>query len=127
MTREGIDRVALGGYMAAIFGLSSMSQPPVPIAVSDVAYHLPEYLVLGLLVCRALGRRWRSQPMSTALLALGLTVGYGVLDELHQSFVPGRDASLHDVGSDVAGAALAVALFWIWARRRAVAEGERSR
>lgn len=42
--------------------------------------------------------------------AWGITTAYGVVDELHQSYVPGRDCSLFDLVSDGAGAALAVVL-----------------
>ncbi|MCK5945005.1 MAG: VanZ family protein [Planctomycetes bacterium] len=42
--------------------------------------------------------------------AFALASAYGVVDEVHQSFVPGRDCSLFDVVSDAAGAALAVVL-----------------
>lgn len=37
-----------------------------------------------------------------------LTVAYGLVDEWHQSFVPGRTSSVVDVVSDAVGAALMV-------------------
>ncbi len=45
------------------------------------------------------GRTW---------LSFVLVVLFGVTDEFHQSFVPGRDASLFDLLSDAGGAALAL-------------------
>jgi VanZ family protein len=39
-----------------------------------------------------------------------LSVAYGIVDEVHQSFVPGRVCSVVDVLSDAFGAALAIAL-----------------
>ena len=41
---------------------------------------------------------------------LGLTVTYGLLDEFHQSFVPGRSASIWDAVTDTVGGA---SVLWI--------------
>ncbi len=40
------------------------------------------------------------------VVTLAMTVGYGILTEALQEFVPGRVGSLHDVMADAAGAAL---------------------
>jgi len=49
-----------------------------------------------------------------AQLAVGLTVVYAIVDELHQSRVPGRDASVWDVCSDTVGALwFTAALLWL--------------
>ena len=63
--------------------------------------HAAEYAVLGALLARAAGE----------LPALWLGIAYAVSDELHQSFVPGRAASLVDVGIDAVGV-LAGILAW---------------
>jgi len=55
---------------------------------------------------RPAGERQRFRSFGSWLL----TTAYGVVDELHQSFVPGRDCSLSDLVSDASGAALAVVL-----------------
>ena len=54
---------------------------------------------------------------NASLWAWALTTGYGVVDEIHQSFVPGRTCSLEDVLLDAFGAALAIVLI-SWAVRR---------
>ena len=41
-----------------------------------------------------------------------LAILYAVLDELHQSFVPGRGATMSDVGIDSIGAGLGI----LWAK-----------
>ena len=45
-----------------------------------------------------------------APIAFALTVLYGVSDEVHQSFVPGRGPSLIDIAFDAVGAMLGVGL-----------------
>jgi VanZ family protein len=98
-------------WMGLIFFLSSRQTLPKPPGVSAnleaIAGHLTVYAVLALLLCRALGGRgwpWRRR----AALAFALAVLYGLSDEWHQSFVPGRDASPFDVGVDAIGAAIAL-------------------
>jgi VanZ family protein len=77
--------------------------------------HFTEYLILGLLILRALRdeRGWRLQH---ALMAIALATVYAVSDELHQRFVPGRTAAVGDVGIDAVGAM--VGQVWIALRVR---------
>lgn len=99
-------------YMAAIFvvsGLSNVSALPGPD--SDKVGHFFAYAVLGALVLRALaGNTWRGVTRRTAVAAWSIAVAYGVTDEIHQYFVPGRAASVADWTADALGAAVAVAL-----------------
>ena len=71
--------------------------------------HAAEYAFLGLLLARAAGRP------SVALL-LGVT--YAALDEVHQTFVPGRAGRPLDVLIDTAGLALGVFAWERLAARR---------
>jgi VanZ family protein len=59
--------------------------------------HFTEYGILFLLLVRG---PMQGRPYS----ALMLCVAYALLDEGHQSFVPGRTASLYDVALDSTGA-----------------------
>jgi len=59
-------------------------------------------------------------PRSTLRLyaaAWVITVLYGISDEIHQAFVPGRSPAVIDVAADGVGAALGLAI-WIFLRRR---------
>lgn len=58
---------------------------------------------------------WRRSPAPyLGVVAWVLSVAYGVVDELHQAAVPGRTCSLGDLGSDAAGAWLAIlSLRWL--------------
>ena len=99
------------GLMAVIFVASSSSDPgQLPEILWDKILHLTTYAVLGLLMIRALaGGRVRGVTANRAMLALLLTVLYGVADEFHQSFVPGRTPDLMDVVADAVGASIGVA------------------
>jgi VanZ family protein len=98
--------------MAALFVASSQSDIGVAARVPDWITHGTAYLVLGILVCRAsaggLGG-WLSN--GDAVLVVFLCTLYGVSDEVHQAFVPGRDSSAWDVAKDLGGATLG-ALLW---------------
>ena len=65
--------------------------------------HFTEYMVLGLLIARAL-RDARGWQLRHAVLAVVLATTYAVTDELHQHFVPGRTAAAGDVAIDALGA-----------------------
>ncbi|GAA3407188.1 VanZ family protein [Paenibacillus hodogayensis] len=52
----------------------------------------------------------RSAAWSGKALAVALCVLYGLTDEYHQSFVPGREPDLLDIRNDGIGAALAMLL-----------------
>ncbi len=81
----------------------------------DKVIHAGAYGVLAGLSIRAFhGGLGRLAVLPTAL-ALLLTVAYGMLDEIHQSWVAGRDASVLDWLADVVGAGLSVALLGLFA------------
>ena len=75
------------------------------------ALHVPLYATLQILWLRALAKPERSMLM-TITMALILTCSYGIIDEFHQSFVPGRYASVLDVLLNVLGALLGAAIYW---------------
>ena len=50
------------------------------------------------------------KPAVSGGIALVISLLYACLDEVHQSFVPGRAAQLQDVGVDAIGFALAIVL-----------------
>jgi VanZ family protein len=83
--------------------------------------HMAIFGVLALLLWWALAGSTRlRRPWAWAL---ALAVLYAVTDEIHQAFVPGRNASVLDVGIDAAGALVAVAIVGFlrgrWLDRRA--------
>lgn len=103
-------------WMAVVFFFSSISNLGRAARVPDWISHPIEYGLGAALLCRALaGGRRGPLTMSTALTATLIATAYGVTDEYHQSFVPGRTAELADVLKDLAGAAAASLLYRRWA------------
>ena len=113
-------RVLLWGppvaWMAAIFWVSSLSDVPgVPGRVSPAVAHFGEYAVLALLLVRAFAGGHSAGVTWRTLAAAGLvSTAYGISDEWHQSFVPGRAPELADVAMDAAGAAAAAGAARAW-------------
>ena len=102
-------------WAALIFFLSSRhTLPPLFDAVpqSDKMVHAGVYAVLAALLLR--GARWPVQRR--AWWAALVTSVYGVTDELHQYFVPGRSCDVFDWVADTTGACLCVALWLRLAR-----------
>lgn len=90
-------------YMGLIFYLSSQSQllPPL-IHGTDKIIHTIVYFILAILLYFSfLKSGFRKYLL---LLSVVFAVIYGVSDELHQCYVPGRIASIGDVIADSLGA-----------------------
>ena len=99
--------------MAAIFILSSSTDPGpiVPPGISDKTLHAIGYGVLGLLLLRGLAQaRLVGVTTGRGFAAVLIAVLYGITDEIHQHFVPGRTSDALDVAADALGAAIAVAM-----------------
>jgi VanZ family protein len=102
-------------YMAVIFYLSSLPEPVLPANVTDKSAHSFGYAGLAIVVTRAVaGGLPRRVTARIALTVLMMTLAYGVSDELHQMFVPGRTADIYDVQADVIGAAMGTLVCWLW-------------
>jgi len=93
-------------WMAAIFFLSSIERLPGAGTIPDWLSHGVAYGAGAVLIARALAADGAGVTLPVAALATLLATLYGVTDEYHQSFVPGRTAEVADVVKDCAGAAL---------------------
>ena len=113
--------------MLIIFIASSIPDlGPLPGGVSDKSGHSIGYAILGGLLLRALsGGRMAGVTWRRAVVAMALATAYGVTDEFHQSFVPGRTPDPIDVVADAAGAiaaAIGIAAIAVVARRWGIVE-----
>jgi VanZ family protein len=71
--------------------------------------HVAGYGLLGVLIMRGLLAQGIS-AREAAYFATLLAFSYALTDELHQAFVPGRHATVLDIGFDYVGAASACLL-----------------
>jgi VanZ family protein len=103
-------------YCALIFALSSVSVvPALPGGMSDKTAHAILYSGFGLLVARAVaGGLDRPVNLRVFVEVLACAALYGLSDEFHQLFVPGREFDLKDVAADVAGGGIGSGLLWLW-------------
>jgi len=82
------------------------------VSFADKLVHGAVYAILGALAWRALaasgGGRSTAGGRRTLVLAWLLTLVYGVSDEVHQRFVPGRTPDPWDVVADATGGAIGI-------------------
>jgi VanZ family protein len=95
-------------WMAVIFFFSSRPMPPGTEVIPDWITHGCSWAILSVLLAGGLEA---SRVRRVALFAFLGALGYGILDELHQSYVPSRHADAFDLVKDAAGA-LAGLVFW---------------
>lgn len=108
-------------WATVLFVLSELGvfRTSVWLALNDKIVHVALYAVLGATLAwgkRRSGVRWPHWR----LVALG--IGYGILDELHQRFTPGRIPSGADAAADalgvLAGYCLVLAVWHLVGRTR---------
>jgi VanZ family protein len=110
-------RVAALCWMGLVWWLSSKPGSQVQIKPPlDKAIHAAVFGVLGYFLALGAGPRWK---WHAAWMAIVGVMGFGAIDEFHQSFSPGRSMGLDDWFADAAGGvAAAAAWLWAWAQGR---------
>ena len=93
-------------YSGIIFYVSSIPNVKVPLPGTqfDKILHVVEYMPFGFLLARGICNI-KTSVSQGMLLGIVLLVSflYGLSDEIHQSFVPGRDAGIADIIADTIG------------------------
>ncbi|MCK5878552.1 MAG: VanZ family protein [Holophagae bacterium] len=90
-------------YCGFLFFLSAQSTFPLPRIFSwqDLIGHAGAYFVLGLLARK-------SAPEVSYWVIISFIVLYGLSDEIHQYFVPGRFCDILDFAADATGGTIAL-------------------
>jgi len=101
-------------YVALIFFASTRPnlKPPGPeFPLEDKAIHFAEYTLLGVLLFKGIGYTALRDRRLAFLFLFSVGASVGGLDEIVQSYVPGRSMSIFDWMADAAGVALGVGMF----------------
>ena len=108
-------------YCVIIFGLSALPKTvsiPSPYGF-DKVLHIMEYGILGFLLARSLvNSKARVSKRVLIILVVGLATSYGISDEIHQAFIPGRNASAWDVVADCLGGVMGALIYARFVRDR---------
>jgi VanZ family protein len=102
-------------YMAMLFGFSSLStlpSPPGDFSFYDV--HLAAYAGLAIVTTRATANGVRDVSWRAVVAAIVISSLYGVSDEYHQRFVPGRSFDVFDMLADTIGSIVGASAVGAW-------------
>jgi VanZ family protein len=107
--------------MGTIFFLSnqpgdSLSLPPIP-GIDKLAHMIAYGVLAGTVLFAHNNEQRHRRPRRVMVFTVIFCLLYGISDEFHQSFIPGRTASVYDLFADCGGAAMSC-LFWTRWRQR---------
>ncbi len=107
------------GWMATLFYLSHQTvlDAPAPFMHVDKLYHASAYGLLGGLLLLSMQPKAAGYSSRQVLLSVTIASIYGISDEIHQSFIPGRSADSLDWLADTAGALMVCLLIAGLSRR----------
>jgi VanZ family protein len=95
----------------------SIGLPEAMIKITDFIVrklaHVALFFTLAFFALKAV-RYWRWQYLA----AWAFAAVYGMTDEWHQLYVPGRSGKVGDVLIDAAGAMICIAIVYLWDKRR---------
>ncbi|NLT50987.1 MAG: VanZ family protein [Ignavibacteria bacterium] len=101
-------------YWLIIFIGTSIPGGSIPsIGVSDKFKHFAAYFILTIMLSIAFSLQEKLLFIKKHVILSSLFVAssYGVIDEIHQSFIPGRSCDLYDWIADFIGAVLGVVTY----------------
>lgn len=109
-------------WAIVLFIFSSIPYPPqikLFITFDDKFKHAVVYCIFGFLIARAFYNQTRYSSLKKNLFLFTLLLGtlYGISDEFHQYFVPGRYSEILDVIADSVGTAIGFLIFYFWGKK----------
>ena len=111
--------------IAVIIGISVLSGLPGndpllnAFKFSDKIKHIIAYFVLGLSFCMWVeNKKWFARPFAWGILIVVLCTLFGIADEYHQSFIPGRSGNdLGDIIADFIGGLISPFVYFFVIRK----------
>tara|TARA_B100000809_G_C14740896_1_gene388553 strand:- start:105 stop:470 length:366 start_codon:yes stop_codon:yes gene_type:complete len=106
-------RIGTGLYLLIILAASSIpgnSLPKLVILSPDKLLHIVEYGILGFLTYKSF--------YSVSLPIIVGSLLFAGLDEIWQSFIPGRMSSIYDVIADIIGFTIVLGTMYYFSRKR---------
>jgi VanZ family protein len=107
-------------YWIVLFGATTLPAASMPsFGVVDKVNHLSAYFILAILLFLTLLFQQKIPLAKNKVAAYALIICslYGMLDEVHQIFIPGRSAEFLDLFADILGAGLGVLFMIILVKR----------
>lgn len=104
-------------YSGIIFCVSSIANvtTPLPEVQFDKILHILVYSPFGFLVARGINGSWPDiSPKSLWILVVLAAFLYGLSDEYHQTFVPGRNFGTYDLLADTIGGTIGGYIFLLY-------------
>ena len=112
---------ALISYMSSVPG---DNLPDLGVVGADKFTHFIEFLVLGILLARAiLGQNLKISLFWAIALSIIIGVFYAAIDEWHQVFIPGRQVDILDFAANIFGMIVGTLLYlrrWLGAKNNTV-------
>jgi len=108
-------------WASVIFYFSSLPSETVSrfvVSFDDLILHFAEYALLGFLLGLAFLHPAEKNRWQWVVLACLIGILYGASDEIHQSFVPGRHATVSDFLADSIGTVTGTVLYSWWRKRQ---------
>ncbi len=93
---------------------ASCNNPAAPdtgLSYQDKIIHALAFGLIATLIQRAAGKSG-AKPAIAFCIGLAAASTFGAIDEIHQSFTPGRESDMLDWLADTAGAALSAGLYF---------------
>jgi len=105
----GLVYIPLGIYWLVLLTATSLpgpSLPPIFITFGDKIKHFGAYMILAILLAVTLRVQDKFPSLKYAYIKFTfIFIGYyGIFDEIHQIFIPGRSFDLLDYVADLLGA-----------------------